>query len=90
MNNEEAANKYIELIGLKLQELLASTDIADEDFVDTLEMVNDDISILINEIHAMKIAVAEIVMLEEIFDKSWQNPFGGARRVTKPLQILLR
>lgn len=70
MNNEEAANKYIELIGLKLQELLASTDIADEDFVDTLEMVNDDISILINEIHAMKIAVAEIVMLEEIFDKS--------------------
>lgn len=44
MNNEEAANKYIELIGLKLQELLASTDIADEDFVDTLEMVNDDIA----------------------------------------------
>lgn len=70
MSNEEAANKYIELIGLKLQELLASTDIADEDFVDTLEMVNDDISILINEIHAMKISAAEVMMLEEIFDKS--------------------
>jgi hypothetical protein len=45
-------------------------DIADEDFVDTLEMVNSDLDILINEIHAMKISAAEIMMLEEIFDKS--------------------
>ncbi len=70
MSNEEAAAHFIGLIGQKMIVLLDNVDIADEDFVDTLEMLDDDLSNLISEITHLKAAASEIMMLEAIFDKS--------------------
>jgi hypothetical protein len=68
MSNEEAAAHFIALIGQKMLVLLDNVDIADEDFVDTLEMLDDDLSHLISEITSLKAAASEIMMLESMFE----------------------
>lgn len=68
MNHEDAAAHFIGLIGEKLKYLLDNADIADEDFVDTLEMLDDDMSDMIIEINSIKQSAAEIMMLESIYE----------------------